>query len=594
MDHAALALRDPLTTPLADEEDRRREREAEMLVEKLGAILGAWRIAADRDGGSATRRVELRDIMILTRRRTHLAVYERKLRDARIAYVTSRQGGLLDTLEAQDIVALLEFLVAPFADLKLAHALRSPVFGCSDEDLAAIAAAGGRGDPWWERLQRAAAGGSPALRRAHALLGQWLARAGSLPVHDQLDRIYFEADVLRRYRAAVPEAMREAVCANLQAFIQRALDTDSGRYPSLPRFLHELMDLAEAPIEEAPDEGIVGDAGNAVRIDTVHGAKGLEAPIIWLIDAAAGPDAGRGYDALVDWPPDAEAPRRFSMWPRKDERSRAQREAAAAEEQVAARESLNLLYVAMTRAQQVLIVSGSENQKQKGSWYEKVRAAVRAAEGAPGGEDDMSAAVMHGDDLAGPRPPAKADLQGERAGESRPVDPRLADPLPSGTRSPLIARRAARYGTQFHALMERLTGGGPAERAAVQRELGLSEREFAPLWEQAQRVLAVPELARFFDPAQFRRAANEVSYLIETGEMRRVDRLVEFEDGMWVLDYKTGDAVSAGPLLDEYRAQVAEYCAAMRRLYSRQKVSGAIVFADGEVVLVPGGEAVRQ
>jgi ATP-dependent exoDNAse (exonuclease V) beta subunit len=60
---------------------------------------------------------------------------------------------------------------------------------------------------------------------------------------------------------------------------------------------------------------------------------------------------------------------------------------------------------------------------------------------------------------------------------------------------------------------------------------------------------------------------------------------------MWVLDYKTGDVRSAGPLLDEYRAQVAEYCAAMRRLYGRRKVSGAIVFADGEVLEVHGGVA---
>jgi ATP-dependent helicase/nuclease subunit A len=592
----SLDLRDPLTTPLADEEDRRREREAEMLVEKLGAILGSWRVATNREGGAATRAVEPRDVMILTRRRTHLAVYERALRQARIPFVTSRQGGLLDTLEAKDIVALLEFLVAPFADLKLAHALRSPVFGCSDDDLAAVAAAGGKGDRWWERLQRAAADGSPALRRAHALLAQWLERAGRLPVHDQLDRIYFEGDVLRRYAAAVPDAMRDPVCANLQAFIQRALDTDSGRYPSLPRFLHELTDLREAPIEEAPDEGIVGDAGNAVRIDTVHGAKGLEAPIIWLIDAAAGPDAGRGYDALVDWPPEAEAPRRFSLWPRKDGRSRAQREAAAAEEQLAARENLNLLYVAMTRAQQALIVSGSEAVRvQPGSWYEKVRAAVCAAEGVSAGADDMSATVMHGDDLAVRTEPSAASRQ-PSAAEGSPSaiggkpDPRLNAPLPTGARSPLLARRAVRYGTQFHALMERLTGGAPAAREAVLRETGLSEREFTPLWEQAQRVLAAPGLARFFDPAQFKRAANEVSYMIETGEVRRIDRLVEFNDEMWVLDYKTGDARSVDPLLlEQYRAQVAEYCAAMRRLHSRQRVSGAIVFADGETILLPEG-----
>ena len=586
---SSLELRDPLTTPLADEEDRRREREAEMLVEKLGAILGAWRVATDREG-KETRPAEPRDIMILTRRRTHLAVYERALRHAGIPFVTSRQGGLLDTLEAQDIVALLEFLVAPFADLKLAHALRSPVFGCADEDLAAVAAGNGR--TWWERLQRAAAEGSPAIRRAHALLARWLERAGTLPVHDQLDRIYFEGDVLRRYRQAVPEAMREAVCANLQAFVQRALDTDSGRYPSLPRFLHELTDLREAPIEEAPDEGIVGDAANAVRIDTVHGAKGLEAPIIWLIDAAAGPDPGRGYDVLVDWPPEAGAPRRFSLWPKKDGRSAAQRAAAVTEERLAARESLNLLYVAMTRAQQALIVSGSEARGQ-GSWYEKVRAAVSAAEGATAGEDDMSAAVVHGDDLAGPR--AAGGRVGARAGpgaenEARRADPRLGSPFPTGARSALLARRAARYGTQFHALMERLTGGAPAGREAVLRDSGLSEREFAPLWEQAQRVLAAPGLARFFDPAQFKRAANEVSYMIETGEVRRIDRLVEFDDEMWVLDYKTGDSRSVDPLLlEQYRAQVSEYCAAMRRLHARGQVSGAIVFADGEVILLPGG-----
>ena len=594
IDRAAIELRDPLTTALPDEEDRRREREAEMLVEKLEVILGTWRVATDREGGGATRPVEPRDIMILTRRRTHLAVYERKLRDAGIPYVTSRQGGLLDTLEAKDIVALLEFLVAPISNLRLAHALRSPVFGCSDEDLAAVAAAGGERESWWQRLQRAAPAGSLALQRAHALLLQWLQRAGALPVHDQLDRIYFEGDVLRRYSQAVPPAMGDAVRANLQAFIQRALDSDSGRYPSLPRFLNELTDLREAPIEEAPDEGIVGDAGNAVRIDTVHGAKGLEAPIIWLIDAAAGPDPGRSYDALVDWPTDAEAPRRFSLFPRKDGRSSAQRAAAAVEEQLAARESLNLLYVAMTRAQQALIVSGSQGSRaQPGSWYEKVRRAVCLAGGVAAEADDMSATVTHGDDLAAPRTAGgAADTRAEPAAADagRRADPRLNAPLPTGSRSPLLARRAAHYGTQFHSLMERLTGGAPASREAVLREVGLPEREFAPLWEQAQRVLAAPGLARFFDPAQFKRAANEVSYMIETGEVRRIDRLVEFEDEMWVLDYKTGDARSVDPLLlEQYHAQVAEYCAAMRRLYARREVSGAIVFADGEMLVVRGG-----
>ena len=109
------------------------------------------------------------------------------------------------------------------------------------------------------------------------------------------------------------------------------------------------------------------------------------------------------------------------------------------------------------------------------------------------------------------------------------------------------------------------------------------------MWEQAQRVLSSPALARFFDPSQYKRAANEVSYVIETGEVRRIDRLVEFEDEMWVLDYKTGNAGATDlTLMEEYRAQLADYCAAIRRLYARQQVSGALVFADAEVQVLNG------
>ena len=66
--------------------------------------------------------------MLLTRMRTHLRVYEDALKRAGIPFLTSRKGGLLETLEARDLSALLEFLVLPYADLKLAQVLRSPLF----------------------------------------------------------------------------------------------------------------------------------------------------------------------------------------------------------------------------------------------------------------------------------------------------------------------------------------------------------------------------------------------------------------------------------------------------------------------------------
>ena len=99
-------------------------------------------------------------------------------------------------------------------------------------------------------------------------------------------------------------------------------------------------------------------------------------------------------------------------------------------------------------------------------------------------------------------------------------------------------------------------------------------------------MLGSAELARFFDPKQHRRAVNEVSYIAANGEVRRIDRLVEFDDAVWVLDYKTGNAKAAGPaLLEQYRAQVAEYRAAMRLAYgSGRPVHAAIVFADGNTL----------
>jgi ATP-dependent helicase/nuclease subunit A len=575
------APRNPLLQALVVEEDRRREQEAEMLVAKLLAIHGKWRVAGDGEG-AMPRPAQWRDVMILVRGRIHLATYERALRHAAIPFVTSRQGGLLDTLEALDIIALLEFLVSPFEDLKLAHALRSPVFACADEDLMALTAAGGKekDGTWWERLQRIAGGSSPALERAHRLLSRWLERSGSTPVHDQLDRIYFEADVLNRYALAVPAALATTVRANLQAFMRRALETDSGRYPSLPRFLHELRDLRDAPAQEAPDEGIVGDPGNAVRIYTVHGAKGLQAPIVWLLDAAAGQEPGRSYDALVDWPPGAGAPGYFSMGSRKREQSAAQARIAAAEEALAARENLNLLYVAMTRAQQALIVSGSEGRGVADSWYEKVRAAVSAASGAP---DDAALPLAYGSELAlrslALAPQATADAPAV-------AEPRLNSPLPTGARRSAPAGRGLTYGVSFHALMERLTAGAPADRSGAQAGLGLAEREFAPMWDQAQRVLTAPGLARFFDPKQHRRAVNEVSYVGEDGNVRRIDRLVELDDAVWVLDYKTGDSTAIDPaLMGEYRAQLAEYRNAMRLAYgAKRRVNAAIIFADGNMI----------
>ncbi len=131
-----LTLRNPLTTPHAEETSGARELEAEQFAAHIAKIVTNWSV---QEENGTPRRAEYRDIMVLVRKRTHLRVYEHALRARHIPFLTSRRGGLLDTLEAEDIQALLTFLITPFADLELAQALRSPIFSCSDEDMMRLA-----------------------------------------------------------------------------------------------------------------------------------------------------------------------------------------------------------------------------------------------------------------------------------------------------------------------------------------------------------------------------------------------------------------------------------------------------------------------
>ncbi len=602
-----LVLRDPLTTPREEAGEGARHKEAAQFAELLQTIVSGWSV---NDEGKE-RRATYGDIMVLVRSRTHLAVYEEALRAKHIPFISSRRGGLLDTLEAEDLQALLTFLITPFADLALAQVLRTPVFACSDADLMAIlensgiknavrpepvegqfinpsSVHGSTGSPrteeqsqrssWWQRLQHLA-DPSPALQRAASLLKNWLALADKLPVHDLLDRIYFEGDVLARYAAVLPPEMRAKVAANLHAFMEIALSVDAGRYPSLPRFLQELRELRDSP-DDAPDEGRLGTAGDAVRIYTVHESKGLEAPIVWLLDANAEKNNREGNDVLLDWPTHEPQPLHFSFYA--DQASRGRKRAPLFEQDAAqqVREEMNLLYVAMTRAQQALIVSGNKGNKENKSptWYDRIAATVSEQPNPLNGGQPVGAATSTGSGQA-----LAANSNRQQAGSYNAIS--LPPIVPTGKRA---ARNTAQQqrGIWLHALLQHLTeysplpivGEGSGERGhELQHRLAIPAEEFDSLWQQAHHLLASPQLARFFDARQYRSACNEMPYVNAQGELRRIDRLVEFDDEVWVLDYKLGYSEDAS----RYRAQMQEYRAAMQAVYAGKMVRCALVIADG-------------
>ena len=367
------------------------------------------------------------------------------------------------------------------------------------------------------------------------------------------------------------------LCHDLhQALLQLALDVDGGRYPSLPRFIDELRELREADDSEAPDAGAIeatsADDGR-VRILTIHGAKGLEAPVVWLLDANAAPRAQDAWDLLVDWPPQAAAPAHLSFYGRQQERGKARAPLFDAESAAAAREELNLLYVAITRARQVFIASGIDHAKTGAQTpYRLLAAALAELRGDVDG--DAGGELAHGDELP-------------RAAPASAVVPACAAaPMPAPL-PPVGERRsppgdAERFGVLLHAVLERRSEGAGAD--GWWTALGFDDEDYRRALPVAETILGASALQRFFDPAQYRRAWNEVDLCTRAGALLRIDRLVELDDACWVLDYKSSRSDTAR--LEEYRAQVAEYCAVVADVFPGKPVHGALIFGDATLLEV--------
>jgi len=338
-----------------------------------------------------------------------------------------------------------------------------------------------------------------------------------------------------------------------------SLKFSSGRYPSLPRFLDELRALRERAGDEAPDEPPAA-AGDAVRLLTIHAAKGLEAPIVFLIKADETGREPDPYGVVLDWPADAARPRHFSLHGPREWRGPARDALFAQERALAERERLNLLYVAMTRARQVLVVSGLDDAR-PGSWLDLVRQGLERADLA-----DLPAVA--------PCEPGEVEPTRQAAVEA------VVSVLPVGTRRE-PAGEEAEHGVRVHRYLELACRGW--DEAAIERDLDCAAADFRRIRDDARALLEAPHLRRFFDPRQYLAAYDELAFVDRSGELRRIDRLVVYEHEVWVLDYKTGGLAEPDPArrAQPYLEQIAAYRQAMSVLYPDRPVRAALVFADG-------------
>jgi len=578
-------FRDPLAAPRLSREDRRAQDEARGVAARIRALVESGAEVTTQHGA---HRIGWGDVMVLARARTHLHHLERQLTADGIPFVGAARGTLLETSIARDFIALLRLLDAPHRDLELAQVLRAPLFGATEAHLTRLALDARQHRRAWLAALAGLAPTDPLLGRAHELIARWRALAVRLPAHDLLDRIARDTAAAERYEAALPRVTAARARANLGAFLQLALEADSGRYPSLPRFL-EWLAAQQRAFRNAPDEPPPAAATEQVRIMTIHAAKGLEAPAVFLYNAGSG-QAPRTPRWLIEWPQHEPRPTHFMVAgaaARLDELGRRLAEAHKARE---AREELHVLYVAATRARHFLHVSGFVSQS-RNTWHVLALKAMEMLALAPPLPGTAVGSLSHatGTPPVVPEPPPAAPA---------PADPRLRRPLEKGdaTLFPLPPSKrahekgvrplfetaeAADRGTAIHCLLQRLSEGA-ADAARLRAEVGARlgaepvSEDFERWLADARAVLAAPALAAFFDPARYRRAWNEVPVGVN-GAAGVIDRLVDDGSVLWVLDYKTHVRPQAALLLERYGPQLEAYAAAVRAAWPDRPVRAGLV-----------------
>ena len=553
--------RDTLGTPRLGAVDVQRQREADAVADAISA-----RLAADPAFGTG-------DVMVLCRKRESLRLLAAALAARQLPFVAPEDLSLVDSPEVLDLVALLDALASPGQALSLARALRSPLLGASDDDLVAIAtAARGQGGDWWQALQRLAAP-SQALQRARGLLTQWQQAAQALPPHDLLDRIVEQGELLPRTLAAVPLARRAGALAAIEALLQQALALDGARYATPYGFVRAL--------KRRRIRMPAGVQRNAVSLLTIHGAKGLEAPLVFVMDTQPEPKNPDTATLLVDWPVELAHPRRCAFVYAESHVPPSLAALLATELAARQREELNSLYVAMTRAREALVLSATEPHRPSAlpPWWQRVAG---------------SAGLVTPPWLAATAGPAGKATRAADTGVRLQVLPawRPAPPTALPAAAAAADTVASQLGRAVHRTLEWL--GQPGSSATLAAASAAAAAEFASDARQVERIAAAilgsPACARFFGGAALRWAGNEVA-VSEGGELLRIDRLVALDEAgeageagsrhWWVLDYKLAQRADA---LAVYRPQMQRYRRAVERLQPGEPVHCAFITGGGVVV----------
>ncbi|GAO76969.1 MULTISPECIES: double-strand break repair helicase AddA [unclassified Sphingopyxis] len=540
--------------------------------------------------GKDGRSVAPGDILILVRRRRDLAArIVARLQSLGVPVAGVDRFALTQPLGVQDLLSAMRFAIQPLDDLNLAALLVSPLIGWSQDDLFGFAH--GRGKrALWEQLR---------AREAEVPASTMTALRGLLGMADFTTPYRFLDHVLsgpmqgrRRLYARLGREARDPI----DELLNQALAFERLHIPSLLAFLSD-VEASRVDIKRQTEA-----RSDVVRVMTVHGSKGLQAPIVILADATDDPEQRqRGFDLS------------FEGWDRlpvfgmgRDERYGAIAAAHDAKARAEIEEHWRLLYVAMTRAEELLIVTGVTKKEDRSlpelCWHAAVD---RVMEGM--GCDWQDAGPRWGQKRvhavnekawARRRDKPVAGTPGvvipdwatkpapEEARPPRPLAPSalgeddVASPPQGGERSVAVER-----GLLLHALFERLPPVAPARRRIAaehwlkMQAAALDDSARGAMVDEVLGVLDDPAHAGLFGPDSL--AEVPLSAVVDGVVVAGiVDRLLVADGTVTVVDYKTGRHVpaSAADVQPAYLRQMAAYRDALAAIFPGRRVEAALLY----------------
>jgi ATP-dependent helicase/nuclease subunit A len=515
--------------------------------------------------GDGARTVQPRDFLILVQRRSGIfSDIIRACKEADLPIAGADRLKVGAEIAVRDLGALLSFLATPDDDLSLATALRSPIFGWTEQGLFTLAHHRGK-EFLWESLRKK----SDEHPHTVSAILDLRDNIDFLRPYDLIERVLTRHQGRKRLLARLGAEAEDGI----NALLSQALSYERATVPSLTGFLI-WMETDDLEVKRQVDS-----ASNQIRVMTVHGSKGLEAPIVILPECEKRVFQVRDdvidIDGIPIWKSSA-ASQPDRMIERLDEMKSLQRE-----------ESLRLLYVALTRTEKWLIVGASGELDSSGDdWHQRVEAGMRQ-----GGAFDLVTPVGAGLRLEH----GSWDLSASSALQSVTAPPVELPPIYTSN-APEILRAAATlspsdlggakalpgdgldeetakaYGSLVHVLLERLAGLSENDRDAVAAGIvansELPEVHSAQAVDEALGVLSAPDLVFAFHTDTL----AEVAVTAEVAGRRMhgtIDRLVVTPDLIHILDFKTNRVVpdTAQHCPEGVLRQMGAYAEAIRLIY---------------------------